>query len=248
MDTIRLNCEIAQLAYKTPSGDPIEIFSDLSMNIHKVFFLSTVNDAQLYTILNDESIIFAIRGTESLCDVKTDINFFKDPFHDIIYSNNIDAKKYKNIRVHQGFLKQFNSIKYSIISTIYGQLWKHNKNITKVTCIGHSLGGGLATLAAAHIKSLFPSEFKVECYTYGSPRVGNKKFRMFFNDKIDVSVRCVNGCDIITKIPKINYYHIKGEYRIGNKDQNIFRKIFGNVKDHLIANYLNSLETVKSTL
>jgi predicted lipase len=245
MESIKLNCEIAQAVYKTPSGDPIDIFTDLSMNINKVFFLSTIDDAQLYTLLTDDSIIFAIRGTESLSDVKTDINFFKDPFQDIIYSNNIDAKKYKNIRVHQGFLKQFNSIKYSIIATIYGQLWKHNKNISKVICIGHSLGGGLATLAAAHIKSLFPSEFKVECYTYGSPRVGNKQFSIFFNDKIDLSVRCVNGCDIITKIPKINYYHIKGEYKIGNITQNIFRRLFGNVKDHLIANYLNSLQSLE---
>jgi predicted lipase len=240
---MELYAHIAQLAYQTPSGEVSEVFTDLSsqLNIQKAFFISSVHDAQLYTILLDDSIIFALRGTESITDIKTDINFLKDPFQDITYSGTVDYKKWKGIRVHQGFLKQYNSIKYNIISSIYGQLWKHKDTVRKIIFVGHSLGGGLATLAAAHVKALLGAEASVECYTYGSPRVGNKKFMRFFNEHIDNSVRCVNGCDIITKIPKINYYHVKGLCEIGSKKQNIFKRIFGNIKDHFMINYIKNI-------
>jgi hypothetical protein len=239
---IQLYAQISRIAYNTPSGEVVDVFTtDLSLNIRKAFFLSSVHDAQLYTLLLDDCIIFALRGTESITDIKTDINFLKDPFQDIIYSNNVDYKKCKNIQVHQGFLKQYNSIKYNIIATIYGQLWKNKDTIKRIVFVGHSLGGGLATLGAAHVKALLGKEVTVECYTFGSPRVGNKKFRCFFDENIDISVRCVNGCDIITKIPKLNYYHVKGLCEIGNKEQNIFKKIFGNIKDHFMTNYITSI-------
>ena len=239
---IYLYAQIAQLAYQTPSGEISDVFTtDLSLNIQKAFFFSSVHDAQLYTILLEDSIIFALRGTESLTDIKTDINFLKDPFQDIIYANTVDYKKCKGIKVHQGFLQQYNSIKYNIISTIYGQLWKNKETIKRIVFIGHSLGGGLATLGAAHVKAQFDKETVVECYTFGSPRVGNKPFRNFFDENIDKSVRCVNGCDIITKIPKLNYYHVKGLCEVGCKKQNIFKRIFGNIKDHFMTNYINSI-------
>jgi predicted lipase len=239
-NNLYLYSKIAQLSYSTPNDEPSTVFTDLSLNVKKVYFLSSIHDAQLYTLICDDYVIFAIRGTESLVDIKTDINFLKDPFQDIIYSNNVDYTKYKGINVHQGFLKQYNSIKYSIIATVYGQMWKNTSTLKKIIFVGHSLGGGLATLAAAHLKALF-KDLYIECYTFGSPRVGNKKFMRFFNDMVDYSCRCVNGCDIITKIPKLNYYHVKGLYQIGISKQNIFKRIFGNITDHYISNYINNI-------
>jgi triacylglycerol lipase len=57
--------------------------------------------------------------------------------------------------------------------------------------IGHSLGGALATLAAAYFGSLYPDVRHV-CITFGAPRVGNAVFISEFKKHVDESVRCVN--------------------------------------------------------
>jgi predicted lipase len=60
---------------------------------------------------------------------------------------------------------------------------KHNCLPPRIICTGHSLGGALATLAAAHI-AINHEEYREEhtdytqrplqVYTFGAPRVGDK--------------------------------------------------------------------------
>jgi len=48
---------------------------------------------------------------------------------------------------------------------------------------GHSLGGAVATLTAAELST--NTNYNVaDVYTYGEPRVGNKKFADWFNKKL----------------------------------------------------------------
>ena len=70
-------------------------------------------------------------------------------------------------RVHAGFLKAFEEVGDTLDA-----LWKAKSPGRKVWLAGHSLGGALATLAAAHrgrdaVQGL---------YTYGCPRVGDARF------------------------------------------------------------------------
>lgn len=62
----------------------------------------------------------------------------------------------------------------------------------RVLYTGHSLGGAFATLAAA----LHPHR---DLYTFGSPRVGNKKFAISMHG-ID-HARYVDCCDVVTRVP-----------------------------------------------
>jgi hypothetical protein len=67
---------------------------------------------------------------------------------------------------------------------------------------GHSLGAGLATLAALHIykfaeqKNINPS---IQLYTFASPRVGEEKFASHFH--FIPSYRIINSEDLIQSVP-----------------------------------------------
>lgn len=45
-----------------------------------------------------------------------------------------------------------------------------------VQCFGHSLGGGLASLAAAHISYIYGKRKNIRLTTFGQPRIGNIAF------------------------------------------------------------------------
>jgi predicted lipase len=108
-------------------------------------------------------------------------------------------------------------------------IWK--KQGRKVVFTGHSLGGALATLCGASVKDEIP-DLHVSVITFGSPRVGNKQFAEVFK-AVDVSIRCVNGSDVVTMMPNWGYEHVNGELFIGEKS-------FSNTRDHFLSSYEKS--------
>ena len=64
---------------------------------------------------------------------------------------------------------------------------------------GHSLGGALAVMAAAHLQH----KYKVVelLYTLGQPRVGNYYFASFMTQFIPNTYRIVHYTDIVPHIP-----------------------------------------------
>lgn len=94
----------------------------------------------------------------------------------------------------------------SIQQTIEDFAENHLNNEAEVFITGHSLGGGLATLAASHLhylaskKGINPS---IHLYTLASPRVGDQTFAKVFNTpQIPLnSYRIINSEDLIQTIP-----------------------------------------------
>ena len=73
---------------------------------------------------------------------------------------------------------------------------------------GHSLGGALAVMAAAHLKQqgITPS-----VYTYGQPRVGLAGFADRFAQELpDRLIRFVNQSDIVPRVPPGLFYRHTG--------------------------------------
>jgi len=102
---------------------------------------------------------------------------------------------------------------------------------------GHSLGGALATLAASRWNT--PT---THLYTFGSPRVGGKKFIQSF--VFGERYRYRNNNDIVTKVPFeiLGYKHVSGEG--GNF---IYFDINGNVSNKFSRWYMFK-QWVKGTL
>ncbi len=89
---------------------------------------------------------------------------------------------------------------------------------------GHSLGGALATLAAADIRKIDDPWYSVntELYTYGSPRIGNEATARFLTEQSKYSYRVTSMHDIVPRVPLVsdNYWHTQPEYWIHKHPDN----------------------------
>ena len=91
----------------------------------------------------------------------------------------------------------------------------------RVTIVGHSLGGAMATLAGPDVKSNF-NRPSVDICTFGGPRVGKPDFRGKFNAEIARCHRVTNQFDIVPQVPSIitGWMHVGEEVQVdGNLDQ-----------------------------
>lgn len=131
--------------------------------------------------------VFAVKGTAGLMDALTDLN-----------------AGIKNARtggkVHQGFLDVFNSYAEKLPTL--------SSDIHTVHCVGHSLGGALATLTADWLKSSSGKEVKL--YTFGSPRVGLEHFASKAKSSIGSEniYRVYHKTDPVPMVPTWPFFHI----------------------------------------
>lgn len=80
--------------------------------------------------------------------------------------------------------------------------------------VGHSMGGAVATYAAADFRKNLG--YDIELYTYASPRVGNYDFAKYVTEQAGVQYRVTHLDDIVPRIPPMlfNYRHLSPEYWI----------------------------------
>lgn len=149
---------------------------------------------KVYVAWNDDQAVISFTGTEpdgGSADFLTDLDF-------------IPVKSGQGGVTHGGFKKAFDSI-WDELSELIGELIEKSIWIT-----GHSLGGALAVHTASRILAK-------GCYTFGSPRVGSKKFNKSILTPI---YRVVKNNDIVTRIPTPPvYWHHGDTYFITDKQQ-----------------------------
>lgn len=173
--------EMAELAYldEKPARSK---YKKLGYTGHKFF----ENDgAQCHVVWNDEEIVLCFRGTEpsEISDILADLNAWPD-------------RAQAGGRVHNGFQNELEKLWKDIVDIL-----EINKD-KELYITGHSLGGAMATVAASRLKD------EVEAlYTYGSPRVGTRKFVKSFSNVLHY--RHVNNNDIVTGVPFVlmGYVH-----------------------------------------
>ena len=102
--------------------------------------------------------------------------------------------------VHEGFYKAYLSVKDLIAPLLSVIVGKYPNSSIYFT--GHSLGGGLAVLAALDFDSLYHAKL-APVYTFGKPRIGNIKFASNFDQKLK-AYRVVHKNDIFPTLPPKN--------------------------------------------
>ncbi len=133
-------------------------------------------------------VVVLFRGTQSAADWLTNLN---------ISTSSTES----GLSVHDGFNQAFNSMKPQII-----QLMGTLKNVHTFHCIGHSLGGALATLCASWLKGKNKTTY---LYTYGSPRVGLHHFSKDLTTKMNGNIfRVYHKTDPVPVIPTWPYVHV----------------------------------------
>lgn len=135
--------------------------------------------------------VILFRGTQYLADWLTNLN--------IGVSGSASAHP-----AHDGFNQSFKSMLPKLQEFI-GTVTKHQ--VHTIHCIGHSLGGALATLCGDWISSTYGR--KPYVYTFGSPRVGLYTFASCCTKNIgaDRIFRAYHKTDIVPCIPIWPYIH-----------------------------------------
>ena len=167
--------------------------------------------AQCYIVWNSKELVLVFRGTEAnkWNDIKADINAWFTP--------------QKIGKCHKGFDNELQKLWYQIEFAVEAQAPNKKLYIT-----GHSLGGAMATLCASKIE-YYQVDFLC---TFGSPRVGNRKFVK--NIPVEHH-RYVNNNDIVTSVPPalMTYKH-HGDMKYINHYGNIrYMTVWQRLKDQL---------------
>ena len=205
--------------------------------------------SQGIVINHEDFIVPAFRGTDEIADWLDNLNVSSQP------------SALGNI--HTGFYKALMDIwpqMKSCIRSFRRALDDHPGKSLWLT--GHSLGGALATLAAATL--IEADETFYGAYTFGSPRVGDRVFARNFNVEVKNKVfRFQNNNDLVSRIPTrmMGYSHAGSFVYISeggqlNTDIGLWYRFIDTVKgviadigekgldtitDHNIQEYLNAI-------
>lgn len=147
-------------------------------------------------------IVIAVRGTNftSLNDLSTD-------------ARASTSSTERGALVHAGFNSVFESMKQELVQFINAV----PANAT-LHCVGHSLGGAIATLIADWAKQRL---LNVKLYTIGAPKVGFSDFALKHTNSLGQEniFRCTKGCDPVPMVPVLPFVHAPYngyEYRVDN--------------------------------
>jgi len=162
--------------------------------------------AQAYRFMNKNDLVIACRGTQptEFNDIKADLKAMP------VMAETVS-------RVHRGFKAEVDELWPMVLE----DLQRKANDKKKIWFCGHSLGAAMATIMASRCH-LYPGIEPVqELYTYGSPRVG---WRRYVNSLNVEHHRFVNNNDMVTKVPLwiMGYRHHGVEHYIdseGDVDQ-----------------------------
>ena len=164
-------------------------------------------------------VLIALRGTRIPFDWLTDINTGKQ-------------SSTCGWPVHAGFNNAFKSLKPQIDDYI-----KKAGFISTVHCVGHSLGGALATLTAEYMASL---GLHVKLYTLGCPRVGYQDFSGALADKVGQEniYRVYHDSDPVPMAPVYKFTHTP---LLGSIYELNWSGLTFSTSAHLVENYSRAM-------
>ncbi|KAJ3218348.1 hypothetical protein HK099_005102 [Clydaea vesicula] len=181
-------------------------------------FDTLIENTKGYIAYNPDmkAIIVAFRGTLSIRNAIVDLTLDQVPL-----SNTDSSSK---IMVHKGFQVTYHAVRDIVRDTVAKLLKQYPGSHIRTT--GHSLGAATATVAALDLAFFFPDEVpRMQIYTYGEPRVGNRalaeKVNSIFGERMR---RITHHADIFTLLPTPHlggansWQHHKREYWIDWND------------------------------
>lgn len=180
--------------------------------------------------------IIVFRGTNirETNDLKTIFNIFKTKYT----HNNL---KDKNIKIHRGFFKAYNSIRDKLLKVVTKLNIDYPDRQILIT--GHSMGGALSQICSLDL-CLSLGLKNIVNYHYASPKVGNSNFATEYNNRCYTNYGINIANDPVPHIPPCFNYKYNSNIITINKlmddveEPGCLKKIlmflnwFHNIKSH----------------
>ncbi|KAG8999265.1 hypothetical protein FRB90_012117 [Tulasnella sp. 427] len=143
-----------------------------------------------------------------------------------------------SIKVHGGFQDTFKRTASTVLTTVKKVIAE--KSATKVTLVGHSLGGAVALLESVYFKVQIPS-VTIKIVTFGVPRVGNPAWASYLST-FDIT-RITHAQDPVPTLPgEIHQSLFDGKwYNCPGSDNTDLRCSTGAVPNILVSNIIDHL-------
>ncbi len=161
--------------------------------------------------------------------------------------------------VHSGFRRALDEVWQDLLPQV-------TSSTRGLVITGHSLGAGLAILAASRLAAANGAVDQV--YTYGSPRTGLRDFAATYDGVLGANTfRVINHIDIVTRVPLLlqSYRHVgrrmyfdgngtfhpdAGAWHIARDDMLARFRHFGTIRSagvgpHDIARYEDRVESIQ---
>jgi len=140
-----------------------------------------------------DNIVVSFRGTDDLSNWIANLDFPKTSAY----------PECDGCEVHGGFYSAWLSVKDGVVAEVKNLLTTYPDAQIFVT--GHSLGAALAALCTAELGASSTIDPKITAvYTYGQPRIGNEKFREFYDSGTSISWRLTHQRDPIPHLPPLH--------------------------------------------
>ena len=158
-------------------------------------------------VMNTDEFIVSIRGTQTPEEWVRNFTAVPNPWTEVPDFG----------FVHLGFEQMWRRVRTSVFQAL--------RNVpagARITMVGHSLGGAMATLGAADLKINLGKDVNVDLWTVGCPRVGLIRFRNNFNKLIPQDFRVVNHGDIVPHVPSLLqlFAHVGKEIDVRGRNGN----------------------------
>ncbi|OJJ44000.1 hypothetical protein ASPZODRAFT_18775 [Penicilliopsis zonata CBS 506.65] len=149
-------------------------------------------------------IVVSFRGSRTLSTWLADLVF------DQVNASSICV----GCEVHSGFWGSWQTVASDVTAQVESAVARYPG--FSVVFTGHSFGAAVATLGAAVLRH---SGHKIELYTYGCPRVGNKALATFITAQ-SPNYRVTHTNDVVPKVPPrlFGFSHPSPEYWIRSGD------------------------------
>lgn len=155
-------------------------------------------------------LVLAFRGSSTPVDLDYDLDY-------VLVNPTLSNVACSGCQVHRGFQEAYLSLSSQVRSAVTAAQSQYP--LSSLTITGHSLGAGLAALAAAEFAA---NGYLLNVYTYGEPRNGNSAWSKYVDSKLPLYNRVTHYNDGVPQIPPVllGFAHHGTEYWISQEYNN----------------------------